>query len=91
VIDGSPPPDPEIAKMYRIKFIDFLHAIMAVMVFSSIALFDNNIESCFYPVMSYDVRQILTVVPLATGVVGSALFVVFPSTRRGIGFPALSS
>ncbi|KAJ4781827.1 hypothetical protein LUZ62_066084 [Rhynchospora pubera] len=91
VIDGSTPPDPEVAKMYSIKFIDFLHAVMAVMVFASVALFDNNIESCFYPVMSYDTRQILTVVPLATGLIGSALFVVFPSTRRGIGFPSLSN
>ncbi|KAJ3686133.1 hypothetical protein LUZ61_015297 [Rhynchospora tenuis] len=91
VIDGSPPPDAEVAKTYSIKFIDFLHAIMAVMVFASVALFDNNIESCFFPVMSYDTRQILTVVPLATGLVGSALFVVFPSTRRGIGFPSLSN
>ncbi|KAJ4770227.1 hypothetical protein LUZ62_020831 [Rhynchospora pubera] len=90
VIDGSPPPEPEIAKTYRLKFIDFLHAFMALMVFAAVALFDNNIESCFYPVLSYDTRQILTAVPVATGLIGSALFVVFPSSRHGIGFPSTS-
>ncbi|KAJ1690788.1 hypothetical protein LUZ63_014943 [Rhynchospora breviuscula] len=90
VIDGNPPPEPEIAKTYRLKFIDFLHGFMALMVFAAVALFDNNIESCFYPVLSPDTRQILTAVPVATGLIGSALFVVFPSSRHGIGFPSTS-
>jgi Protein of unknown function (DUF679) len=90
VIDGSAPPEPEIVKRYRIKFIDFLHSFMALMVFAAVALFDKNIESCFFPVLSDDTRQILTAVPVATGLVGSALFVVFPSSRHGIGFPAAS-
>jgi hypothetical protein len=30
---------------------------------------------------------VLTVLPIAIGVVGSMLFVTFPTTRHGIGFP----
>uniref|UniRef100_A0A0A9FYE5 Uncharacterized protein n=1 Tax=Arundo donax TaxID=35708 RepID=A0A0A9FYE5_ARUDO len=31
-------------------------------------------------------QQVLTVVPLAGGFVGTLLFATFPSTRHGIGF-----
>ncbi|XP_072960963.1 protein DMP4-like [Typha angustifolia] len=90
VIDGSAPPEPEIAKTYRLKFIDFLHAFMSLLVFAAVALLDKNVESCFYPVMSPDTKQVLTAVPLAAGVIGGGLFVIFPSTRHGIGFPLSS-
>uniref|UniRef100_M8BTY9 Uncharacterized protein n=1 Tax=Aegilops tauschii TaxID=37682 RepID=M8BTY9_AEGTA len=52
-----------------------------------VALFDHNVVSCFYPVPSEDAAQVLTVLPIAIGVVGSMLFVTFPTTRHGIGFP----
>ncbi|KAJ3692294.1 hypothetical protein LUZ60_012644 [Juncus effusus] len=91
VIDGTKIPSSVTVELYKLKFIDFFHSFMALMVFASVALFDNNIESCFYPVMSYDTKQILTAVPLATGLIGSVMFVVFPSTRHGIGFPISTS
>ncbi|KAL6893912.1 hypothetical protein ACP4OV_008010 [Aristida adscensionis] len=87
VIDGTPPPPPEDAARYRLKFIDFFHAVLSLVVFMSVAMFDRNVGACFNPVMSYDTRQILTAVPLAGGLVGTLLFATFPSTRRGIGFP----
>ncbi|OAY84228.1 hypothetical protein ACMD2_05452 [Ananas comosus] len=91
VIDGTPPPPPDVAATYRLKFIDFLHAFMSVLVFTAVALLDANIESCFYPVLSYDTKQVLTVVPVAAGLVGGGLFATFPSTRHGIGFPLSAS
>lgn len=87
VIDGGASLDAEAAKGYRIRFIDFVHAVVSVMVFAAVALFDQNVVSCFYPVPSADARQVLTVLPIAIGVVGSMLFVTFPTTRHGIGFP----
>ncbi|KAL6848941.1 hypothetical protein ACP4OV_021524 [Aristida adscensionis] len=87
VIDGGAPLDPAAAARYRLRFLDFVHAAVSVMVFAAVALFDQNIVSCFYPVPSEDARQVLTVLPIAIGVVGSMLFVTFPTTRHGIGFP----
>ncbi|KAG8069438.1 hypothetical protein GUJ93_ZPchr0005g14670 [Zizania palustris] len=87
VIDGGAPLDPQAATSYRIRFLDLVHAVVSVMVFAAVALFDQNVVSCFYPVPSEDTRQVLTVLPIAIGVVGSMLFVSFPTTRHGIGFP----
>uniref|UniRef100_A0A0D9WQG9 DUF679 domain-containing protein n=1 Tax=Leersia perrieri TaxID=77586 RepID=A0A0D9WQG9_9ORYZ len=87
VIDGTTPPPPDVAATYRLRFIDLFHAVMSLVVFLSVAMFDHNVGSCFYPVMSYDTRQVLTAVPLAGGLVGTMLFATFPSTRHGIGFP----
>ncbi|KAM3350438.1 hypothetical protein ACQJBY_022914 [Aegilops geniculata] len=47
----------------------------------------KNVASCFYPIPSEDTKQVLTTVPVAIGVIGSMLFVSFPTTRHGIGFP----
>ncbi|OEL22956.1 hypothetical protein BAE44_0016026 [Dichanthelium oligosanthes] len=88
VIDGGAQlEDPQAAAGYRIRFLDFVHAAVSVMIFAAVALFDQNVVSCFYPVPSEDARQVLTVLPIAIGVVGSMLFVTFPTTRHGIGFP----
>ncbi|KAK1698817.1 hypothetical protein QYE76_015514 [Lolium multiflorum] len=87
VIDGGAPLDAQAAAPYRLRFLDLVHAVVSVMVFAAVALFDQSVVSCFYPVPSEDVRQVLTVLPIAIGVVGSMLFVTFPTTRHGIGFP----
>lgn len=87
VIDGTPAPPPEAAATYRLKFIDFFHAVLSLMVFMSVAAFDRNVAACFDPVISDDMRQVLNAVPLAGGLVGTMLFATFPSTRHGIGFP----
>ncbi|KAG0519210.1 hypothetical protein BDA96_09G244800 [Sorghum bicolor] len=88
VIDGGAPlDDPRAAAAYRIRFLDLVHAVVSVMIFAAVALLDQNVVTCFYPVPSEDARQVLTVLPIAIGVVGSMLFVTFPTTRHGIGFP----
>ncbi|KAG8075727.1 hypothetical protein GUJ93_ZPchr0006g42229 [Zizania palustris] len=89
VVDGTPPPPADTATAYRLKFIDFFHAALSLLVFMSVAMFDRNVGACFYPVMSSDARQVFTAVPLAGGLVGTMLFATFPSTRHGIGFPVL--
>ncbi|BAF18236.1 Os05g0562800, partial [Oryza sativa Japonica Group] len=58
-----------------------------IIIIIAVALFDQNVVSCFYPVPSEGTRQVLTALPIAIGVVGSMLFVSFPTTRHGIGFP----
>ncbi|XP_074570375.1 protein DMP4-like [Curcuma longa] len=91
VIDGTEQLLPSgRATQYRIRFIDFVHAFASVSVFAAVALFDQNVVSCFYPIPSEETEQVLTCLPVAIGVISSLLFVTFPTTRHGIGFPLLS-
>ncbi|KAK7246450.1 hypothetical protein RIF29_41318 [Crotalaria pallida] len=87
VIDGSTALPPQVAAKYRLRFIDFMHAVMSVMVFAAIALFDQNVVNCFFPEPSNQTQEILTALPVGIGVFGSMLFVAFPTQRHGIGFP----
>ncbi|GJM93619.1 hypothetical protein PR202_ga10188 [Eleusine coracana subsp. coracana] len=87
VLDGGATLDPLAAVGYRVRFIDFVHAIFSSMIFIVIAVFDQNVVSCFYPVASEDMKQLLTTLPIVIGVIGSMLFVSFPTTRHGIGSP----
>ncbi|CAA7402541.1 unnamed protein product [Spirodela intermedia] len=90
VIDGTAGPPPEEAAAYKIKFIDFMHGFMSLFVFAAVALFDQNVVSCFYPIPSKQTEEVLRSLPVGIGVISSMLFVVFPTTRHGIGFPLSS-
>ncbi|CDO99489.1 unnamed protein product [Coffea canephora] len=87
VIDGSATIPPELAATYRLKFIDFMHAFMSILVFAAVALFNQNVVNCFYPMPSDEAKELLTAMPVGIGVICSMLFVVFPTKRHGIGFP----
>ncbi|XP_068657821.1 protein DMP6-like [Aristolochia californica] len=78
---------PEEATRYRVKFIDLVHAIMSILVFGVVILFDQNVVKCFCPEPSEETKQVLTGLPVGIGVICSMLFIAFPTTRHGIGFP----
>lgn len=87
VIDGSVTLSPVESAKYRVRFLDFFHAFLSILVFGAVALFDQNVVRCFYPKPSDDTKEMLVEVPIAIGVICSLLFVLFPSKRHGIGFP----
>lgn len=87
VIDGSSTLPAEPVAKYQLRFMDFMHAVMSILVFAAIALFDQNVVNCFFPSPSHEAREILTALPVGIGVFCSMLFVAFPTQRRGIGFP----
>ena len=87
IIDGSAILPTEEAAKYRLQFIDFMHAFMSILVFAAVALFDQNVVSCFYPAPSDETQEMLTALPVGIGVICSMLFLVFPTKRHGIGFP----
>ncbi|KAK9285015.1 hypothetical protein L1049_024197 [Liquidambar formosana] len=87
VIDGSVTLSPEEAAGYRVRFIDFLHALLSILVFAAVALFDQNVVKCFEPMPSDKTKDLLLKVPIGIGLVCSVLFVLFPTKRHGIGFP----
>ncbi|KAH7533142.1 protein DMP7 [Ziziphus jujuba] len=87
VVDSSVTLAAEEAAKYRLKFLDFFHAIASVMVFTAVALFDQNVVKCFYPTPSEETKELLIALPVGVSVVCSWMFVRFPTKRHGIGFP----
>ena len=85
---GSPPPRDD---RYRLTVRDVMHGLLSFAVFLAVAMVDRNVVACFYPVESASTRQLMAAVPVAAGAAGSFLFAMFPSTRRGIGFPGAAS
>ncbi|XP_008781019.2 protein DMP8-like [Phoenix dactylifera] len=70
---------------YRMGFVDLVHAAMAVMVFSAIALSDHRVTNCLFPGRAKEMDEVMESFPLMVGVVCSGLFLVFPATRSGVG------
>lgn len=91
IIDGSAAVPPAVATKYKLKFIDFAHALMSVLVFGAVAMFDQNVVKCFFPDPSTGTTEMLTALPVGVGVICSMLFVAFPTQRHGIGFPVTES
>ncbi|XP_022762179.1 protein DMP7-like [Durio zibethinus] len=87
VMDGPVKLSAEEAYKYRLKFIDFVHALVSIMIFTSLALFDQNVVKCFYPTPSEETKELLMLLPACIGAIGSLLFVSFPTKRNGIGCP----
>ncbi|KAI4296184.1 hypothetical protein L6164_036163 [Bauhinia variegata] len=77
---------PDLSK-YRLRFIDWLHAVLSVLVFGAVALRDKNLVNCFYPTPGHETQEVLDIVPVGIGLICSLLFVVFPTRRHGIGYP----
>ncbi|XP_023755176.1 protein DMP3 [Lactuca sativa] len=74
-------------RKYRLRLIDWVHALLSVLVFGAVALRDRNVVSCFYPSPGREGQEVLDIVPIGIGLICSALFVVFPTRRHGIGYP----
>ncbi|RHN62357.1 hypothetical protein MtrunA17_Chr4g0046541 [Medicago truncatula] len=51
---------------------------MPILVFSAIAMFDDNVVNCFLPPPSHEMHEFLTALPVGIGVLCSMLFVAFP-------------
>lgn len=75
---------------YKVQFLDFVHAFLSVLVFAAIALLDDNVVRCLYPAPKHQTKEVLDVLPVGIGFFCSMLFVVFPTTRHGIGYPVAS-
>ncbi|KAL3350039.1 hypothetical protein AABB24_022861 [Solanum stoloniferum] len=44
---------------YRVGFIDFVHAVLSVLVFVAVALRDKNVVNCFYPTPDHETKQVI--------------------------------
>ncbi|CAI0461201.1 unnamed protein product [Linum tenue] len=75
------------SRQYRLRFLDFFHATVSVVVFVAVALFDKNVMSCFFREPTEEVKELLSTLRLGIGLVSSLLFLAFPTKRHGIGTP----
>ncbi|XP_043711957.1 protein DMP4-like [Telopea speciosissima] len=71
---------------YKLRWADLFHASLSLIAFLTFAGSNYDVVLCYYPSMP---RMVTNTVPLVVGFVISVLFVVFPSKRRGIGYPFL--
>ncbi|XWS21865.1 hypothetical protein CRYUN_Cryun30bG0092500 [Craigia yunnanensis] len=71
---------------YKLRWSDLFHAWLSLVAFLAFAGSHNDVVACYYPGIP---RKVTNTVPLVVGFVVSVLFVVFPSRRRGIGYPFL--
>jgi hypothetical protein len=69
----------------KLKKRDLLHAIVSASVFLVLAFCDGGVQKCLVPSESEPWQEFLANVPLAVGFLAGFLFMVFPSTRNGIG------
>lgn len=71
---------------YRLTWIDIFHALLSLIAFLTFAGLHSDVLECYHLKLS---RKVTNSVPLVVGFIISVLFVVFPSKRRGIGYPFL--
>ncbi|KAM0994961.1 hypothetical protein COP2_010664 [Malus domestica] len=69
-------------KKHRIKFIDFVHAFMSLLVFLVFELSNSSVQSSF---SELGISELTMNLPLGAGNLSSFLFTIFPTTCRGIG------
>lgn len=77
---------PREPERYRLRWSDLFHTTLALVAFVTFAASHHDIVRCYYPGVP---RKVVNTVPLVIGFVVSLLFVLFPSRRRGIGYPFL--
>lgn len=70
---------------YKVGLSDFVHALMSVLVFVAIAFSDHRVTDCVFPGHTKELDEVMQSFPLMVGIICSGLFLVFPTTRYGIG------
>ncbi|KAI3443175.1 uncharacterized protein J3R85_000075 [Psidium guajava] len=73
---------------YKLRFSDFVHAFLSVIIFMVLALLDTNTVRCFYPSFETTEKTLIMVLPTVIGSISSTVFTLFPSTRNGVGYPS---
>ncbi|KAB1202299.1 hypothetical protein CJ030_MR8G008697 [Morella rubra] len=72
---------------YKIQPLDFVHAFGSLFVFLIFAISSPDVLTCFFPETSEsDQYSIVVYLPLVAGLLGSCVFTVFQTTRKGLGY-----
>ncbi|XP_010236366.2 protein DMP2 [Brachypodium distachyon] len=71
---------------FRLTPMDFVHAVFSAVVFLAVAFADAGVLGCLFPDAGMDLRELLVNLPLAAGFLASMVFMIFPTTRKSIGY-----
>ncbi|CAM0879927.1 unnamed protein product [Alopecurus aequalis] len=71
---------------FRITALDLVHAVFSAVVFLAVAVADASVQSCLFPDCGADLRELLVNLPLGAGFLSSVVFMIFPTTRKSIGY-----
>ncbi|XP_059630858.1 protein DMP2-like [Cornus florida] len=77
---------PCVPSDYRLRWADLFHTSLSLIAFLTFAASHTDVLECYYRAVP---RKVINSAPLVVGFVISFLFVMFPSRRRGIGYPFL--
>ncbi|TXG65647.1 hypothetical protein EZV62_006922 [Acer yangbiense] len=83
---GSTTTKKDDTEEYHIRFIDFVHAFSSLLVFLVFATNDSDVQNCFFRHATPNGNALMMNLPLAVGAGASFIFMLFPTTRRGIGY-----
>lgn len=74
---------PELEKR-GLKRLDWVHDFFTAVVLLTVVGSDVGVQKCFFPKAGADAKQLLKNMPLGMAVLSSFVFLIFPTTRRGI-------
>ncbi|XP_040378668.1 protein DMP3-like, partial [Oryza brachyantha] len=73
-------------KKRKLHWLDGVHAFFTAVVFLSVAFSDVGLQKCLFPHAGRDTMELLKNMPLGMSFLSSFVFMIFPTTRHGIGF-----
>ncbi|RCV21362.1 hypothetical protein SETIT_4G133200v2 [Setaria italica] len=73
----------------KVRPLDFVHALVSAVMFVVVALGNAGVQSCLFPDVGADVREVLMNLPVGLGFLSSMVFMIFPTTRKSIGYTDL--
>ncbi|OEL19936.1 hypothetical protein BAE44_0019043 [Dichanthelium oligosanthes] len=73
-------------RRFRIRWVDYVHGVFSSVVFLTVAFSSAAVQSCFFPNSGENVNQMLTNLPLGAGFFSTMVFLVFPTTRKGVDY-----
>ncbi|XP_022138201.1 uncharacterized protein LOC111009431 [Momordica charantia] len=85
-----PAPDPHSGSLdlsaYALRAGDFVHATLSALVFAVLVVLDSDTVRCLFPEAAAEDKMLVQILPPVVGAVSSAVFVMFPNTRHGVGY-----
>ncbi|RLN19624.1 uncharacterized protein C2845_PM02G43020 [Panicum miliaceum] len=73
-------------KELRLRWDDYLHAVVTAVVFVALAFSDIGIQNCFFPHAGFDAKQWLKNMPLVVAALSSLLLMLCQTRRNNIDF-----
>jgi hypothetical protein len=73
----------------KVRPLDFVHALVSAVLFVVVAFGNAGVQSCLFPDVGADVREVLMNLPVGLGFLSSMVFMIFPTTRKSIRYTDL--